>query len=314
MRSFSFFRSLGLMARTWPFLLLRLLLHAGIVALHLALIAAGAGLGQILGKALVPEFQELAMLLTAVAGSGLAALLIHRRRGRMLHELTAAQLAAMVTLLEGGTLPAGRAQVEAARALVAARFPDPAALLRLEGLLRRAMEVALELLHGLTRRLIQAPVVAQLLVLLRATLRFLAGPASLVIIAQALRASASDPWTAARQGLILYAQNIGAMMRNRLVLLPLTVVICVATFALLLAPSAVLARAMPGGWSGGGLFLAMFFAWAVKRALMDPFNRACLLQVFLRRTDGQAPDPGWVARMERDSPEFRELAGRPEGG
>ncbi|WPB85485.1 hypothetical protein [Sediminicoccus rosea] len=311
---FSFFRSLGLMARTWPFLLLQVLLHAGIVALHLALITAGAGLGQILGLVFDPQFLDVAMMLGGAAGAGLAALLIHQRRARILHELTAAHLAAMVTLLEGGTLPAGRAQIGAARALVAARFPDPAALLRLEGLLRRAMDAALELLHGLTRRLIQTTLVSQLLVLLRATLRFLAGPASLVIIAQALRPSTGEPWAAARQGLILYAQNIGAMMRNRLVLLPPTVLLVVGSFALLLAPSVAIARAMPGDWSGGGLFLAMFLAWAVKRALMDPFNRACLLQVFLRHPAGPAPDALWLAHMERDSPAFRELSAPREKG
>jgi hypothetical protein len=305
---FSFLRSLGLMARTWPLLLLRLLLHAGMVALHLVLIAAGAGLGQLLGFAVPPEFRDLAMLLGALAGSGLAALLIHHRRARILHQVTAAQLAAMDALLEGRALPSGRAQIGAAQALVAARFPDQAGLLRLETLLRRAMDAALELLHGLTRRLIPTPVVAQLLSLLRITLRFLAGPASAVILAHALRAGAAPPGVAARQGLILYAQNIGAMMRNRLVLLPLTVLFVVAAFALLLAPSAALARAMPGGWSGGGLFLALFFAWALKRALLDPFNLACLLQAFRRRVVGQDPDPGWEVRMARDSPEFRELS------
>jgi hypothetical protein len=314
MWGFSFLRALGLMARTWPFLLLRLLLYAGILALHLALIAAGAGLGQIIGLLVPPDFRDMAMLLGAVAGIGLAALLIHRRRSRILHAVTAAQLAAMVALLEGRALPSGPAQMGAARTLVAARFPDPAALLQLEALLRRAMDAALELLHGLTRRLIQTPLVAQWLSLLRSSLRVLAGPASLVIIAQALRPSTGDPWGAARQGLILYAQNIGTMMRNRLVLLPLTVLLCVAVFALLLAPSAAIARAMPGGWSGGGLFLAMFFAWAIKRALLDPFNQACLLQAFLRLSPGLAPAPLWLAHMERDSPAFRELSAPGERG
>jgi hypothetical protein len=314
MWSFSFLRSLALMARTWPFLLLRLLLHAGMMALHVALIAAGAGIGWLAGPAVPPDFRELAMLLGAAAGFGLAALLIHRRRGRFLHAVTAGQLAAMAALLDGRALPSGWAQIGAARALVAARFPDPVALLRLEGLLRRAMDAALELLHGLTRRLIPTPLVAQLLALLRGGLRFLAGPASEVIIAQALRPSTGAPREAARQGLILYAQNIGAMMRNRLILLPPTLVLGVAAFALLLAPSAALARAMPGGWSGGGLFLALLFAWALKRALMDPFNLACMLQVFLRRMPGPAPDPRWVAHMERDSPAFREISAPGERG
>lgn len=311
MWDFSLLRTFGLVARTWPFLLLRLLVFTGISAACVALSGLGAGIGWAVGTLFALEL-ELTTFLAGATGFALTFLLLHARRAEMLFHVQAAHIAAMTALLDGQALPTGRAQIRHATALVQARFGSPALLLQLDELLRGARDAMLELLHGLSRRLIRTPVVQELLRILNFTLRRLSGWADEVILAHALRRTALKPWASAREGLILHAQNTGALMRNTALLMVPGALLTLGLYILMLFPGVAVARALPGGWGGGGLFFALVFAWAARAALITPLSLACMLQVFRRRTAGQSPDPRWEAQLTAASAPFRELTARAE--
>ncbi|WP_431303914.1 hypothetical protein [Sediminicoccus sp. BL-A-41-H5] len=309
MWDFSLPRALGLVALTWPFLMLRLLVFAGICAACVALSGLGAGIGWGIGTLFALEL-ELTTFLGGAAGFGLTFLLLHARRPEMLFHVKAAHIAAMTALLDGQALPGGRAQIAHATALVQARFTSPALLLALDDLLRGALEAMRELLHGLSRRLIKTPVVQELLRILNFTLRRLSGWADEVILGHALSRTDINPWAATREGLLLHAQNTGALMRNTVLLMVPSFLLALALYVLMLFPAVPVARALPGGWGGGGLFFALVFAWAGKSVLIDPVSIACMLQAFRRRAEGQAPDPQWESHLAAASGPFRELTAR----
>jgi hypothetical protein len=54
--------------------------------------------------------------------------------------------------------------------------------------------------------------------------------------------------------------------------------------------------------------LALVFAVALKKAVLEPLAIASLMQVFFKIIEGQRPDPEWSARLSQASGKFRELA------
>ncbi|MBS7791199.1 hypothetical protein KTR66_14440 [Roseococcus sp. SDR] len=314
MLDFSPFHALGLLARTWPFLLLRLLTYGAISFAYVALTAGGAGIGWLIGALGSQDFRELATLLGGAIGFGTTFGIVYLLREYMLYLLKAGHIAVMIELMEGRGPPSGRAQIRHAIALVRERFIEASLLFALDQLVRGVLETIFALMHGLSRILIPTGVVGQLLSLLHAIMRLLAGVADEVILGHALRTQATNPWNAAREALVLYAQNAGGMFRNSAFLLLIGWVLSLLIFLLLLTPAAGLTYAIPGAWSAGGLAFALVFAWSVKAALIEPFQVACLLQAFFRLSAGQQPDPAWEARIAKASRPFRSLIERGLGG
>ncbi len=307
MWDFSAARALGLMLRTWPFLLFRMVVYFTISLAYVVLTAGGAGIGWLIGALGTQDFRELATFLGGVIGFGATFGIVYLLREYILYIVKAGHIAVMIELMEGRSLPSGRAQIRHATALVRQRFTEANLLFMLDQLVRGVLDAIFSLLNGLSRMLIPTGVVGQLLSLLQSIMRLLAGVADEVILGHAIRIKATNPWHAARTALVLYAQNAGGMFRNSAFLLVIGWTLSFLIFLLLLAPAAALVYAMPGGWSGGGLVFAILFAWAVKAALIEPFQVACLLQAFFKLSEGQSPDPAWEARIIGASRKFQAL-------
>ena len=65
--------------------------------------------------------------------------------------------------------------------------------------------------------------------------------------------------------------------------------------------------------SGATFVFALIFAWAVKAAVIEPFELACMMQVFFNVTEGQEPQPEWRGRLTQMSDKFRQLGERAVG-
>jgi hypothetical protein len=78
----------------------------------------------------------------------------------------------------------------------------------------------------------------------------------------------------------------------------------------MLTPAAAIAFLFPGGWAAIGVVFALLFTWSLKAALLEPFAIACLMQVYFRAIDGQAPDPLWEERLAQLSRKFARLKDR----
>ena len=151
------------------------------------------------------------------------------------------------------------------------------------------------------------PGLDNLMGVVRAYLRLAVGLIDEVILAHAIRTRSDNPWSSARDALVLYGQNAQAMLRNAAWLTLFVWGISILVFFVMLAPAAVVVYLLPGAWSAGGFVFAILFAWAVKVALIEPFAIACLLQAFFKVTEGQDPNPEWQQKLEGASDKFRDI-------
>lgn len=306
MWDFSVGGALGLMVRTAPFVAFRLLVYAGITAAYLVATGLGAGLGWLIGAAGDMEFRATATGIGGLAGFGLTAAGLFLIREYILYVVKAGHIAVMVELMDGRPIPTGRAQIDHASRVVRQRFADANVLFAVNLLIRGVLRVTIGLVQGVAAFL-PIPGLSALLALVRAVLRVSVGLMDEVILGHIFRTNPPSGWEGGRQGLVLYAQNGGAMLRNAAFLSFLVYGLTFLIFLVMLAPAAAVAYAMPGGWSAGGIVFALLFAWALKAALIEPFAIACMMQAFFRITANQAPDPVWDARLASASGKFQEL-------
>ncbi|MEI6161838.1 MAG: hypothetical protein WCP77_18535, partial [Roseococcus sp.] len=279
---------------------------------YVVLTGTGAGLGWLVGAAGTADFRSGATFFGGLIGFGLTAGIVYFLHEYILYVVKAGHIAVMIELMEGRDLPMGRAQIEHAGTIVKARFAETNVLFLFDQLVRGVLGAILGLVQGIAS-LLPIPGLAQLMALIRAFLRIAVGLMDEVILGHSIRTNATNPWDSARVGLVLYAQNAGAMMRNAAFLMVITWGLTFVIFLFMLAPAAAVAYAIPGGWSAGGIVFALLFAWSVKAALIEPFAVACILQAFFRVTAGQSPDPAWDARISGVSRKFEELKAKAMG-
>ncbi len=312
MWDFSVTGALGLMARTWPFLVVRMLVYFSIALAYVLLTGSGAGLGWLIGAAGTADFRGGATVVGGLVGFGLTAGIVYLLREYILYIIKAGHIAVMIELMEGRNLPAGQAQIEHAGTIVKQRFAEANILFLFDQLVRGVLGAILGLVQGVAG-LLPIPGLQQLMALIRAFLRLAVGLMDEVILGHSIRTQSTNAWDSGRIGLVLYAQNAGAMMRNAAFLMVIVWALTLLVFLGMLAPAAGIAYAMPGGWSAGGIVFALIFAWSVKAALIEPFAVACMLQAFFRVSGGQRPDPVWEARISGVSRKFEELQARAAG-
>lgn len=310
MWEFSVFRALGLLIRTWPFVLVRVAVHLGIAATLLVAAGAGALAGRALAKAAGETVDGAA--LGGAAGLLIVAMLIALLRGRLLYRMTVPHLAVMVETLDGRPLSIGPGQIAGARTIVAERFGDQPTLLALDRLVRAVIRTATGLVDGLLADIFP---VSSLDRLARATggeLRLARSTIEAVVLGHAMRVRFENAWEAAHDGLVFYTQNARPMMTNA-VWLSLTGWALAGAVALsLLSPLTGFAAAVPAlPWAGP--LAAVLVGWAVKAALFDPFALACMVQLHLRLTEDQEPQPEWRGRLTQVSDKFRQLGERALG-
>lgn len=312
MCEFSIFRALGLLIRTWPFVLMRTAVHLGIAVG----VVIAAGVGAVAGQALAGLGGEAPGSSAALWGGGagflLASLAVVFLRGRGLHRVTAPHLSALIEALDRRPLPIGRSQVALANGIVAERFGDESALIALDSLVRGVIRTATGLVDDLLVDILPVSALDRLARASGAQLRLTLGLIDAVVLAHATRTRWENAWEAAHDGLVLYTQNARPLMANAvwLSLVGWALAGLVAFAALSLASS--LAVVLPGvPWAG--VLLAVVFGWSVKAALFEPFAIACMLQLHLRLTQDQEPLPEWRGRLTQVSDTFRQLGERALG-
>lgn len=312
MWDFDIGRALGLMGRTLPFILLRIVVYAGIAIAYVAAAGIGAGLGWAIGGAGGHEAQTSGAVWGGIIGFGLVAALLYWLRAYILYVVEAGHIAVLVALLDGKPLPAGESQIDHARKIVAARFTEVNVLFAVDQLIKGVLAVITGLIRGMLG-VLPLPGVPQLIDLLRAFLRIAIGLVDEVILAYIIRTEAANPWKSAETALILYAQNYKTMLKNAAWLAAIVFLLGAVVFIVMLTPAAAIAFLFPGIGSAAGVVFALIFAWSVKAALLEPFAILCLMQVYFRAIEGQSPDPEWEARLAQLSRKFATLKQRAAG-
>lgn len=306
MWDFSISAALGLMLRTAPFLLFRVVVYFAVTAAFILITGTGAGIGWGVGALGDEGFQASAVFWGGAIGFGSVASAVFFLRDYLLYIVKAGHIAVMVEAMEGREIPAGRAQIEHAKAVVKERFGEASALFALDKLIRGVVGAITGLMQGILNFL-PIPGLDQIMGAVRAFLKVSVGLLDEVILAHSIKTKSDNPWASAQDALVLYAQNARPLMVNAAWLTIISWTLAFVVFLLMLAPAALVVYLLPGAWSAGGFVFAVLFAWAVKVALVEPFAIACLLQVYFKVTEGQVPNPEWRAKLDGATGKFREL-------
>ncbi len=313
MWDFSIGSALAMMARTLPFILLRVAVYFGMALGYVLVTGTGAGIGYGIGGFGDDGFRASSTLWGGLAGFGLFGAIMYWAREYVLYIVKAGHIAVLVELIDGQPMPQGRSQIAHAATVVRQRFAQASVLFAIDQLVRGVIGAITGVVRGVLT-LLPIPGARQVSGLLHAFLRVAVGLIDEVILAHAIRIRATDPWASAREALVLYGQNYRPMLKNAAWLAVIVYGLSFVVFLVMLAPAALVVYLMPGAWAAGGFVFALLFAWAVKAALLEPFAVACMMQVYFRAIEGQSPDPEWDARLEQMSGHFRKLKGRIAGG
>lgn len=307
MWDFDIGRTLGIMARTWPFIALRLVVYLAITVAYIAATGAGAGVGYGLGH--IWSEPGSSAFVGGVAGFFLVSAVLYWAREYILYLVKAGHVAVIVHLVDGREVPGGRGQIGYATEVVRARFKEASLLFVVDQLIKGVLRVITGLLGGIANAL-PVPGLQAVAGFASSVVRISLTYVDEIILGYNVRIGSDAPFDDARRGLVLYAQNGGRMVRNAVWLAVFMWLLAIAVFLVMLAPAAAVLYLMPGALAGWSFALALVFAWAIKAALLEPFAIAALMQVYFRAIEGQTPDPDWDSRLSDTSRHFRELKQR----
>lgn len=306
MWDFNISTALGLMRKTSPFLVFRIMVYFGIAVAYVLVTGTGAGIGYGVGGFGDEGFRIASTTWGGVIGFGATAGIIYLMREYLLYVVKAGHVAVMVEALDGNELPNGQGQISYAKTIITQRFGQASVLFGIDQLIKGVIKAITGLVQALMS-ILPIPGLSNIMVVARAYLKLSLGLVDEVILAHGIRTHSENPYASAKEALILYGQNAKPMMINAAWLTLFTWGLSIVVFLVMLAPAAAVVYVVPGAWSAGGVVFALLFAWAVKVAIIEPFAIACLLQAFFKVTDGQVPNPEWEAKIESASAKFQTL-------
>ncbi len=300
----------SLLARTLPFVVLRVAVYVGIALLYVLAIGIGGGLGYLFGH--IGGTSGGGGALGGLIGFGIVSGLLYWAREYLLYLVKAGHVAVLVQLIDGHDIPGGQGQIDYARGVVKQHFATSSMLFGLNQLLRGILRVFNRLTVSIAAWL-PIPGLELVVRLIDAIINTALRHLDQVILAQILRRSGSDAWSVACDSVVLYAQNCKAVLRNAAFLTFIVWGLTLLLFALAAAPIAALMGVFhihPGALT---IAATLIVALSLKAAFIDPFATVALLQVFDAVTRGQTPDAQWRSKLEQTSSGFRELAQKARG-
>ncbi len=309
MWDFSLKKSISLLVRTMPFILLRCAVYFGITLAYILMTGVGAGVGYGIGGFGDETFRTMAAIWGGIAGFGVVGAVLFFAREYLLYTVKAGHIAVLIRLIDGEELPEGRSQISYASQIVKQRFAQTNTLFAMDMLIKGVIGAITGLVQGVASFL-PIPGTQQLMGVVKAFLRIAVGLIDEVILAYIIRTNSDNPWLASRTALVLYGQNAKVMLKNAAWLTLFTYGLSFVVFLIMLVPAAAIVYIMPGAWSAGGMLFALLFAWAVKVAVIEPFAIACLLQAYFKTIQDQTPNPEWEARLDKVSDKFVALKGK----
>ena len=310
MWDFSIGRTIGILARTMPFILMRMVIYFVITLTFILATGTGAGIGYGVGS--LSDIPESFAVWGGIFGMGLVGTAVYWAREWLLYMVKTAHIVVIVKLIDGEALPDGKGQVAYGREVVAARFGEANALFALDQLIKGVVAVITGLIGGIAAFL-PIPGLDGIARFANTVIRLSLTYVDEIILGYNIRTNSDNAWESARRGLVLYAQNGMKMVKNAVWLSVFLWILSILVFVLALAPAAAILYAFPGEIAGLSFVVAIVFAWAFKAAVLEPFAIAALMAVYFDTIRGQVPDPEWDAKLTGASETFRSLTENARG-
>jgi hypothetical protein len=313
MWDFEIGRTLGLVLRTWPFVVFRMIVYFGITLGYIVATGTGAGVGYGVGHVTGDAGDPFAFAFWGGAiGFGLVGIVVYWIREYILYIVKAGHIAVMVHLIEGRPIPGGQGQISYAKEVVTARFGQANVLFVVDQLVKGALKAITTLIAGFAAA-VPLPGLQGLAAFVNSVIRMSITYVDEIILGYGIREGGDRPFETAARGVVLYAQNGKRLVKNAIWLSLFMWGIALVVFLMMIAPAAGLLYYMPGQLAGWGFVVALVFTWAFSAAFIEPFCIAALMQVYFRSIAGQTPDPQWERRLTESSKQFRELKEKAAG-
>jgi len=149
MWDFEIGRALAIMARTWPFVAMRLVVYFGITLAYVVATGTGAGVGYGVGNIFADPGAEVGTAFWGGAvGFVVVSVVLYWIREYILYTVKAGHIAVMVHLIEGREVPNGQSQIAYAREVVTARFAEANVLFALDQLIKGVIGAITGLIGG----------------------------------------------------------------------------------------------------------------------------------------------------------------------
>jgi hypothetical protein len=217
-----------------------------------------------------------------------------------------------VEVYDNKPIPGGQNQIAYGANFVKTHFAESSVLFGVDQLIKGVLNSLFGTINFFTAFL-PIPALQQLIRLAEAFIRMSLTYVDEIILAYLIRTQTRNPWSTARDGLILFAQNYMHFLKNAVWLSVFMWGLTLVLFLVLLAPVGALVAIFHSGITFWGFALALVFAVAVKKAIMEPIAIAALMQVYFKEIEGQVPNPEWSARLDQISKKFRDLAQKASG-
>lgn len=310
MWDFSIGRTIGILAQTMPFILMRMAIYFVITLAFILATGTGAGIGYGVGS--LSDSPESFAIWGGIFGMGFVGVAVYWAREWLLYMVKAAHIAVIVKLIDGEALPDGKGQVAYGREIVTARFGEANVLFALDQLIKGVIAAITGLIGGIAAFL-PIPGLDGIARFANTVIRLSLTYVDEIILGYNIRTNSDNAWESSRHGLVLYAQNGLKMVKNAVWLSVFLWMLSILVFVLALAPAAAILYAFPGEIARLSFVVAIVFAWAFKAAVLEPFAIAALMAVYFDTIRGQVPDPEWDAKLTGASDKFRALAENARG-
>jgi hypothetical protein len=313
MWDFSFGRALSMVMQTLPFIVLRLLVFTGIAVAYVLTAGIGGALGWGFGHlGQGADAPTGAAFWGGAIGFGLVSGALYFAREYILYLVKAAHIAVLVEIYDHRPVPGGQGQLGYGATFVKTHFAESSVLFGVDQLIKAVLRSLFGTVNFLTAFL-PIPALQSLIRMTEAVVRMSLTYVDEIILAYLIRTQTRNPWSTARDGLVLFAQNYMHFLKNAIWL---SIFMWLFTFVLLLvlvAPAAALVTLVHSTSTIWAFGFALVFAIAAKKALMEPIAIAALMQVYFKEIEGQTPNPEWTAKLEQVSSKFRDLAEKAAG-
>jgi hypothetical protein len=295
---------LGLMSKTAPFVIFRLIVYTAVALAYVFSVGVGAGTGYLIGH--IGDNPGGAGAFGGFLGFGIVSVALYWFREYLLYLVKAGHIAVLVELMDGKTLPQGKGQIDYAREKVQERFKEASLLFGIDQLIKGILKAVNRTFFTIAAFL-PIPGLEALVSFLNKILTMSLTYLDEVIIAYNMRLRSENPWQTSRDALVLYAQNYKVILKNAVFLVLIMYLLTFVLFLIVVGPFLALAGLLPGAATGWGVVLAIVFAWALKAALLEPVAMCALMGVFFKVTEGQTPNQEWEDKLAGVSDKFREL-------
>ncbi len=313
MWDFSFGRALAMVMQTLPFIVLRLIVYAGIALAYVLTIGIGGGLGWAFGHmGASPDAPVGGAFWGGAIGFGLVSGALYLAREYLLYLMKAAHIAVLVEVYDGKSIPQGQSQIGYGATFVKTHFTESSVLFGVDQLIKGVLSALFGTINFFTAFL-PIPALQQLIRIAEGVVRMSLTYVDEIILAHLIRTQTKNPWGTARDGIVLFAQNYMHFLKNAAWLSAMMWAFTLVLFIVLMAPAAALVALLhstSGFWAFG---FALILAIAVQKAVMEPIAIAALMQVYFKEIEGQVPNPEWIAKLESVSSKFRDLATKAAG-